>query len=430
MALVSCGYHYVNSICGIRNSWRLKVRLIRIWNMCAVATPGDPFATQMVFVDEEGGRIEATVQKHNMKRFANVMVEGQVYKITNFGVMRNDGNFRACGHEFKLSFNANTKITFVPTAAIPYTGLALIKCSDIRKINGHSTYLFDFMGIVTGVSEEINLNKIGRATRLMLLDMVDEMGNIRCAIFGQLVEAILGFLASTETGLPVDIIQVGRVNLYKDIPLAVEFKNSLAVHEIETDVAISRISDRARPVSTREGFLQLYPRKKVGQLHEMFEEGFFIIMATIKEIIEEDLWWYKIKVLVFAGDDNAHLDHIPRPVFKRLQRMKWDPSDILNFVGKELLFRIERKEDPTFGYDDCFKVRRICSDSSIISEFKEDIADETPLKVEVSPISFAPTSATEGECSVLSKRLAESPSKCVADKRKRGKNKPFKIERI
>ncbi|KAJ1399820.1 Fgenesh protein [Sesbania bispinosa] len=64
MALVSCGYHSVNNIC----SWRLKVNLVRIWNMCVVATPDDPFATRMVFVDEEGGRIEATVQKHNVKR--------------------------------------------------------------------------------------------------------------------------------------------------------------------------------------------------------------------------------------------------------------------------------------------------------------------------------------------------------------------------
>ncbi|KAJ1399819.1 hypothetical protein SESBI_30043 [Sesbania bispinosa] len=160
-------------------------------------------------------------------------------------------------------------------------------------------------------------------------------GNIRCAIFGQLVEAILGFLASPGTGLPVVIIQEGRVNLYKgevgiqnvmnateirwnpDIPLLL---SSRIVHEIETDVANSIISDRARPIYAREEFLQLYPRKKVGQLHEMVEEGFFIVMATIKEIVEEERWWYKIKVLVSAGDDNAHLIMFDSECFSLLNK--------------------------------------------------------------------------------------------------------------
>ncbi|KAJ1377418.1 hypothetical protein SESBI_48918 [Sesbania bispinosa] len=446
MAVVSCGFHGVKSLCGIRNPWRVKVKLVRIWNRCAVATLDDPFATQMLLVDEEGDRIEATVQKHNMKKFANVMVEGHVYKITNFGVMRNTGNFRACAHEFKIVFNANMKIIIVPNAAIPSMGFCLVKTSDITKTSGRSQFLLDFMGIVTGVSEEINLNKQGRATRLMLLDMVDEMGNIRCAVFGQLVDTILGFLALPRQGLLVVIIQLGRVNLYKgevglqnvmnatkiwwnpDIPIAVEFKNSLAVHEIETDVVISLIADRAWPVSMSDEFLQLYPRKNAGQLHEM--EGFFIVLATIKEIVEEELWWYtactclkavnfsrgfpycddckrpvfdlspryRIKVLVSDGDDCAHFIMFDSECFSLLNKSCRDlladskgedsaayPYEILNFIWMELLFRIKRKEDPNFGYDDSFRVRRICSESSIISGFTDNIDDETPLKLKFAP---------------------------------------------
>ncbi|KAJ1389294.1 Nucleic acid-binding, OB-fold [Sesbania bispinosa] len=297
MAMVSTGYHAIKNLCGRRESWRLKVKLVRIWNMCALATPEEPFALQMVLFDD-GDMIEATVLKQNMRRFANVMVEGQVYKLTNFGVMLSKCNFRASGHDYKIIFNANTKNNVVVAAVIPHMGLKFVKTSDIKNTNDHSDYLLDFVGIVTAVFEEMNLNRQGRPTRLMLIDMVDEMGKIRCAVFGQLIDAICGFLSVSQTNLPVMIFQLARVNLYKgeigiqnvmnatkiwwnlDIAEAVEFKvlfspidAFLAVYKIKTDMAISIISDRCHPISKRDEFLKLYPRKTIGQLHDLVEVG-------------------------------------------------------------------------------------------------------------------------------------------------------------
>ncbi|KAJ1425432.1 Nucleic acid-binding, OB-fold, partial [Sesbania bispinosa] len=83
MALVSAGFHSISSLCGRKENWRLKVKVMRVWNMAAIATPNDPFAMQMLFLDEE---------KQNMQRFAQIVVEGRVYKITNFSVIKNGGN--------------------------------------------------------------------------------------------------------------------------------------------------------------------------------------------------------------------------------------------------------------------------------------------------------------------------------------------------
>ncbi|KAJ1377590.1 hypothetical protein SESBI_48732, partial [Sesbania bispinosa] len=53
MAMVPSHFHSIKSVCGIRQNWRLRVKLVRVLNMSSVATPNDPFATQMVFIDEE-----------------------------------------------------------------------------------------------------------------------------------------------------------------------------------------------------------------------------------------------------------------------------------------------------------------------------------------------------------------------------------------
>ncbi|KAJ1378502.1 hypothetical protein SESBI_47784 [Sesbania bispinosa] len=50
---VSAGYHKVSELCELKEKWRIKVKVVRAWKMSAVATPNDPFAMQIVFVDEE-----------------------------------------------------------------------------------------------------------------------------------------------------------------------------------------------------------------------------------------------------------------------------------------------------------------------------------------------------------------------------------------
>ncbi|KAJ1376758.1 hypothetical protein SESBI_49607 [Sesbania bispinosa] len=485
MVMVPATFHKINSICGRRQNWRLKVKLVRVWNMCVVATPNDPYAMQMVFVDEEGRKIEVVVQKQYMKKFAQCLVEGEVYRITNFGVSSNGGKFRAAGHDYKLSFSACTQVTLCHGVFIPGLGLSLVKTSAIKKTNGRSVYLVDFMGVVTIVSKELNINREGRQTRLMLIDLVDEFGKIRCAVFGDLINVFMEFLALPQHGLPVMIIQFARVNLYKwevgiqnvmnaskilwnpDIPLAVDFKNSLVVHEIKTDVSISTITDRRRAPSMRDEFLKLYPKKSIGQLYDMVEEGFFIIIATISEIVEDFKWWYmacscmrgvsfvdgvhfcedcnrhvfymtpryKVKLVVCDGNDNAHFilwDLDCYSLVNKTRRQMLDdlegqpiglfPEEIMNLVGKEMLFRIESSQEDLLTFENTFKIKKVCCDVDILAEYKDQVTDETPLKLNFAAAFTKILDAdANGEglqlstcCKSIATELEITPPSCVA----------------
>ncbi|KAJ1435998.1 hypothetical protein SESBI_04551 [Sesbania bispinosa] len=425
MAMVSAGFHKVADICGRRESWRLRLKLIR------------------------GNCIESVIQKHFMHRFANSVIEGEVYNVTQFTVARNSGKFRATHHDHKLTFNANTRIVPCLTVAIPGTGLSLVKTSDILKTKGSSQYLVDFMGIVTGISEKLTLRKEGRQTCLMLIDMVDEMGKIRCAIFGQLIDTMKGFLTLSRCGLPVLIIHLARVNLYRgevgiqnllnasklfwnpEIPEAIKFKNSLAVHKIETDVEISLISDNRCPVSMREQFLTMFPRKRVGDLNHMLEDGTYIVLGTITEVFQEDDWWYiacscmravdfsqgfpycddckrevfnmshryKVKILVADQSDSSELIMFDSACYSLLnipckgllsdyKARKTDgyPPEILDFIGQEMFFSLELNAEKSSSFDgEAIKVQKICLDACILNEYKELIDDETPLKSPSTP---------------------------------------------
>ncbi|KAJ1418044.1 hypothetical protein SESBI_16167 [Sesbania bispinosa] len=331
-------------------------------------------------------------------------------------------SFPSCGG------GACTKLVPCPNVSIPLSGLSLLKTSDINKTNGFSDFLMDFMGVLTAVSEEITMNKQGRETRLMLLDLVDEMGSIRCVVFGDMVDNVAGFLTAPRNGLPVVIIQFAKVNTYKgqvgiqnvmnatkiswnpDIPEAIEFKNGLAVHEIETDL-----------------------------------DGDFILLAIIDDVLQEDHWWYmsctcmkalsfdyalpycrdckrvvfdmtaryRLKLLVTDGEDCIQVimwDSDCFALFNKschqlLSEIKGDPtetypSEIMDLIGQEFLFQVERKKDTVFGIDDCLRVKRVCCDSTVIAEFKAGMEEETPEKLKFAP-AFSKLGGSESNACVL-----------------------------
>ncbi|KAJ1441611.1 hypothetical protein SESBI_01233 [Sesbania bispinosa] len=425
MAMVPGGFHLIKNLCGRRENWRLMVKLVRFWNMCSVATPNDPYALQMLFMDEEGERIEATVQRPLMNKFRHALLMG------------NCGKFRAASHEFKLMFNATTNLIPCQSAKIRHVGIQ-------------------------------------------------------------------------------NVMNASKIFWNPEWPVAIEFKNSLPVHEVETDVCIGTISDRGRPVCLREEFLKLYPKKSVRQLVESVEEGSFVVLGTIAEIIEESTWWYmastcmkavsyepgfpyyedcktvvfeltpkwyKLKVIVSDGFESAQLIMFDSECFTLLSKPCREmvlisqakglscgefPTEIKELIGKEFLFRVENKDESLFGLDDSFKVKRACSESFIIDEFKEALDDETPLKLkfappftnmgnidanrcrtdlisdinvvatvlDVSPISIGQSSSTTGQSSSspedaveASKRELESSVDPSSDRMKRAKRRVVKNEK-
>ncbi|KAJ1390248.1 hypothetical protein SESBI_37610 [Sesbania bispinosa] len=441
MAMVSAGFHKVADICGRREIWRPRRKLIRVWKMSAVATPDDPFAMHMLFVDQEGNCIESVIQKHFMHRFDNSVIKGEVYNITQFTVARNSGKFRATHHNHKLTFNANTRIVPCPKVAIPGTGLSLVKTSDMLKTKGSSQYLVGEVGIQ-------------------------------------------------------NLLNASKLFWNPEIPEAIEFKNSLAVHEIETDVEISLISENRRPVSVREQFLTMFPRKRVGDLNHMLEDGTYIVLGTITEVFQEDDWWYitcscmravdfsqgfpycddcerevfdmspryKVKILVADQSNSSELIMFDSACYSLLnipckgllsdyKARKTDgyPPEILHFIGQEMLFSLELSAEKSSSFDgEAIKVQKICLDAFILNEYKELIYDETPLKDSGGKsrvIDLTPNSITiGGQCDLTPLCSTHSPSTpCTStvdcklpvqvkddepcEKRRRGKAKVIKLEK-
>ncbi|KAJ1428318.1 hypothetical protein SESBI_09049 [Sesbania bispinosa] len=53
MAHVAGPIEMVRNICGVKDSWRLKVRVVRLWKSCSENDLEKAFSLEMVLVDAE-----------------------------------------------------------------------------------------------------------------------------------------------------------------------------------------------------------------------------------------------------------------------------------------------------------------------------------------------------------------------------------------
>ncbi|TKY55640.1 Replication protein A 70 kDa DNA-binding subunit C [Spatholobus suberectus] len=157
-----------------KQTWRFKVRVIPVWNMCLISDPDKPFAMDMVLIDVEGSKIQAMIRKSMLWKFNDCVKEGDVYAMTFFAMVANTGSYRATRHEYKLLFHAKTTVIPCDDITIPMNGFSLMNSMEVKETNGACDYLVDVMGVLTVISAEIVSLKDGKTTRLIQMEMIDE----------------------------------------------------------------------------------------------------------------------------------------------------------------------------------------------------------------------------------------------------------------
>ncbi|KAL7150078.1 hypothetical protein ABFS83_05G084300 [Erythranthe nasuta] len=75
----------------------------------------------MVFIDDEGVGIHASINKMLICMYKELIKEGSSYIFQNFFVVDSNGGFRATTHKFRLNFMGCTKVIETSTDRIPST---------------------------------------------------------------------------------------------------------------------------------------------------------------------------------------------------------------------------------------------------------------------------------------------------------------------
>ncbi|KAJ1376352.1 hypothetical protein SESBI_50028 [Sesbania bispinosa] len=397
-------YDLVKDVFPGKQTWRLKVRIVRIWEMCPIDHPANPFAIEMVMMDAEGAKIQATIRKPMIRKFRGSVLEGHAYKMAFFEVVRNTGSYRACRHDYKLVFHAKTRVVNCDGVPIPLYGLSLMSTDEIIGTQGRYDGIIDRCLVGEDVGEEWSHDKVYH------FGTDGRQGKVNCTFFGDYVDVVNNYLARESEELPVvvNVMNTTTIMWNPDIPEAIEFKRSLAEHGFETEAAVGAIGEGHNDLSMKDDFLGFYPGKTINELHMTEEEGNFIVIATVAAILGDDAWWYSACSCMKAVNEEDGVFFCPvckanvkefTPRFK-LKIEVFDGDDTTAFIlfdqdaqfllgktcaefvaeAKEMLFKVDKGPEYAFRFDDTFRVRRICVDPEIMKMFKEYVVITTPEK--------------------------------------------------
>lgn len=194
------------------DAWRFVVRVIRLWEV--------PLFTsiEMVLIDQNGVKIHATIPKQLMYLFQHKLIEGKVYKLSNFTVLLNSGAYRTTHHTYKLIFQMKTKVKEshdYEISLIPNHGLTLTDISQITSRTQDYEYLVDVIGLMTGISAEREFVRDGKLTKILVIELTDQSGKCECTLFGNYVDELHKLMGKAVEGSPVIVIQFAKVKIFR-----------------------------------------------------------------------------------------------------------------------------------------------------------------------------------------------------------------------
>ncbi|KAL3036991.1 hypothetical protein AAZX31_01G040100 [Glycine max] len=141
----------IRSIDGSKETLKLVVRITDLW---FVGTPNKSEQAEMVFVDSEGDQIHAICKSDHLKSWKADLKENCTYAMHNFKVVKNDGQFRVCEHEYKLFFIGVTVVREADWHELPFKEFGFVEFANVVAGNFVSG-LLDVVCVTVGTISKI-----------------------------------------------------------------------------------------------------------------------------------------------------------------------------------------------------------------------------------------------------------------------------------
>ncbi|KAH1265061.1 Replication protein A DNA-binding subunit C [Glycine max] len=190
----------IRSIDGSKETLKLDVRITDLW---FVGTPNKSEQAEMVFVDFEGDQIHAICKSDHLKSWKADLKENCTYVMHNFKVVKNDGQFRVCEHEYKLFFIGVTVVREADLHELPFKEFRFVEFANVVAGNFVSGLLVDIIGVV----DQVVFRHVSSKNTRVVFRMKDLSGEIlSCTLWENYCAQFLSYLNERGDDGPMVII--------------------------------------------------------------------------------------------------------------------------------------------------------------------------------------------------------------------------------
>ncbi|XP_019173916.1 PREDICTED: uncharacterized protein LOC109169488 [Ipomoea nil] len=356
----------------------IQVRVVRVYEVPEKRGEGQTSKSmEVLFHDEEGDYIHATIQKKDVVKYREILKEGKLFEIKNFMAATNDYVYKITQHEYMIKFNYKTQVKEISSIGFPFKMFHLksfISLKDPADVNDKE--LIDVIGRVIEIYNSVDKIIGGNATRLSDFQIEDNAENtLTCTLWNEHVSSLMSYYNSDSKEPLIVVIQCCRAKLVsgevritssydatkfwfnEDFEEFLEFKSKLKSENTPMrSLSTSTLHSQSTGISDFKNASVIvttcYDLKKIQ------EDGDYNVAAAILGLDCEDGWYYgtvKYKVLIIALDKSgdvplllwdrevAELVGIPASLlYQKYKEVDVEaPPELDTIVGMKMLFKIE-----------------------------------------------------------------------------------------
>ncbi|GAU12842.1 hypothetical protein TSUD_73290 [Trifolium subterraneum] len=302
-------FSQISEINSDKATWNFKAKIIRLWQVSDFNRNTLPFSIEMVLMNNDGGRIHATIKKTLIYKFKNDLIEGKVYCFENLGVSTNGGAYRTTHHPYKMNF----QYTSVVQRCYGCVDWFWPRARDHKlKWNDDQTEC-DYLGakwiIVKTPLNMLVIYSPNLNQSLLLCDLYNRH-KIQCTLFGPYVDELNAFLGAGDCNNATVIMQLAKTKSFQDkihiqnclncsvlifnstcaesVALRSSFAESV---ETPSPMTLTQINLESR-VEPIDDFLYNTPRITLQSLSDARTGSLHVVAATVKRILNPDSFWY------------------------------------------------------------------------------------------------------------------------------------------
>ncbi|KAL5179997.1 hypothetical protein HKD37_01G001202 [Glycine soja] len=261
----------IKSIDGSRETLKLAVRIMDLW---FIGTPNKSEQAEMVTVDSEGDQIHVVCKADQLKSWKAYLKENSTYVMHNFKVVKNDGQFRVCEHEYKLVFIGVTVVREAYLHELPFKEFRFVEFGNVVA------------GILWLACWLVLFWHVSSKNTRVVFRMKDLSGEVlSCTLWENYCMQFLAYLNERGNDGPIVIILThARIKDAQD--LGVEVSPIFP----PGDLGSSQLS-RASQLSSKDAFLSKSEAKTISEINGISEDVVCVTMDTISKIVVDNHSW-------------------------------------------------------------------------------------------------------------------------------------------
>ncbi|KAH1034669.1 hypothetical protein GLYMA_20G053800v4 [Glycine max] len=268
---MACVADKIKLIDGSREAFKLSVRITDLW---FIRIPEKSEQVEMVVVDSDGDEIHVVCKQDQLKSRKANLKENLTYVMHNFKVMKNDGKFRVCDHEYKLCF----------------TGVTVVRQSDMEHLLFRKFRFVDFSSVIAGhfqIGLLVLSCTLWENYCLQFLSYLNDIEDERLVVilltYARIKEAQGSYLLSVSNSFKAFKLMIN--NLVLEIQ---EFRERSVLTPIGQ--GSSQVS-RSSQLSSKDVFLSKAEEKNISQINATSEEIVCVSVAKITTMVMDNYSW-------------------------------------------------------------------------------------------------------------------------------------------